>query len=165
VTLPPFQAVLEEHRADVFRYLVATVGAGEADDCLQETLVAALRAYPALRHGQNLRAWLFRIAQRKAVDFHRARARRELPSEVVAEQARQGIDAPTGDGEPALWQQVRRLPDKQRAAVFLRCVLGTPYPELAEALDCSQAAARRSVHEGLGKLRKGAPAWTTSNDS
>jgi RNA polymerase sigma factor (sigma-70 family) len=160
VTLPPFQAVLDEHRPDVYRYLVAAVGAGEADDCLQETLMAALRGYPRLQHGQNLRAWLFRIAQRKAVDAHRARASRALPSDVLSEGPSEGEDGFALDGEPALWQQVRALPHKQRTAVFLRCVLGTPYAELAQALDCSEAAARRSVHEGLSKLRKGAAAWT-----
>ncbi len=69
------------------------------------------------------------------------------------------------DGTSDLFDAVRRLPDKQRAAVFLRCVVGTPYAELARALDCSEPAARRSVHEGLTKLRKGAHRWTTSSAS
>jgi len=78
VNLPPFQALLEEHRADVYRFLVATAGAAEADDVFQETWIAALRAYPRLRRGDNLRAWLFRIAQNKSIDAHRARGRRAV---------------------------------------------------------------------------------------
>ncbi len=160
--LPPFQAVLDEHGPDVYRYLVASVGPVDADDCFQEACVSALRAYPDLSHGDHLRAWLFRIAERKVIDFHRGRARRALPTDALPEQP--VTDAPT-DGTSDLFEQVRRLPDKQRAAVFLRCVLGTPYSELARALDCSEPAARRSVHEGLTKLRKGAHRWTTSSAS
>ncbi len=160
--LPPFQAVLDEHRADVYRYLAASVGPADADDCFQETCLAALRAYPRLLHADHLRAWLFRIAERKAVDVHRLRARRELTGEDLPERGAQ--DAPF-EGQSDLLEQVRQLPDKQRAAVVLRCVLDTPYSELARALDCSEPAARRSVHEGLAKLRKGAHRWTTSSTS
>ena len=65
VKLPPFQALLDEHRVDVYRYLVATVGPTDADDVFQETWIAALRAYPRLRSADNLRAWLLRIAQQQ----------------------------------------------------------------------------------------------------
>ncbi|MDQ3588591.1 MAG: sigma-70 family RNA polymerase sigma factor [Actinomycetota bacterium] len=160
--LPPFQAVLDEHRADVYRYLAASVGPADADDCFQETCLAALRAYPRLRHADHLRAWLFRIAQRKAVDVHRARTRGELPSDDLPER---GVDDAAPDCQGGLFEQVRLLPDKQRAAVVLRCVLDAPYAELARVLDCSEPAARRSVHEGLTKLREGADLWTTSSTS
>jgi DNA-directed RNA polymerase specialized sigma24 family protein len=53
-----------------------------------------------------------------------------------------------------LWERVRRLPDKQRTAVYCRSVLGMPYDELAVLLDSSEDAARRNVHEGLKRLRE-----------
>lgn len=81
--LPPFQSLLDVHGSDVYRFCVAMVGAVEADDCFQETWIAALRAYPSLRRADNLRAWLFRIAQNKAIDAHRARSRRPVPVESV----------------------------------------------------------------------------------
>src|SRR3712207_9101135 len=77
--LPPFQTALDEHRDAVARFIVATVGRQEAEDCLQETLLAALRAYPRLRPGSNVRAWLLTIARNKALDSHRAWARRPVP--------------------------------------------------------------------------------------
>ncbi len=80
VTLPPFQAVVDDHGEDVFRFLVAVAGRQEADDCFQETLMSAIRAYPRLQPDANVRAWLFTIARRKAVDAHRARRRRALAS-------------------------------------------------------------------------------------
>lgn len=159
--LPPFQALLDEHRVDVYRYCVATAGRSEADDCFQETWIAALRGYPKLRRADNLRAWLLRIAHNKAMDLHRSRGRRPAPVETVPERATGGA-APPGEGalpdeEPELWEAVRGLPPKQRTAVFCRTVLGMPYDELARLLESSEDAARRNVFEGLKTLREG---WT-----
>jgi RNA polymerase sigma factor (sigma-70 family) len=161
VKLPPFQALLDEYRVDVYRYCVATAGRSEADDCFQETWIAALRAYPKLRRADNLRAWLLRIAHNKAMDLHRSRVRRPVPVEAVADPAAGGATTP-GEGalpdeEPELWEAVRRLPPKQRTAVFCRTVLGMPYEELARLLESSEDAARRNVFEGLRTLREG---WT-----
>jgi RNA polymerase sigma factor (sigma-70 family) len=152
VNLPPFQALLEEHRADVYRFIVATAGASEADDAFQETWIAALRAYPKLRRGDNLRAWLFRIAQNKSIDAHRARGRRAVPVAAVPERVGSGGVAVGGDEE--LWERLRQLPAKQRTAVYCRSVLGMPYDELALLLESSEDAARRNVHEGLKRLRE-----------
>ena len=152
VNLPPFQVLLEEHRADVYRFLVATAGPSDADDVFQETWIAALRAYPKLRSGDNLRAWLFRIAQNKSIDAHRARGRRAVPVAAVPERASGGGIAIGGD--PEIWSRLRELPAKQRTAVFCRAVLGMPYEELAVLLESSEDAARRNVHEGLKRLRE-----------
>ena len=157
MNLPPFQSLLDAHRGDVYRFLVASVGPVDADDCFQETWIAALRAYPRLRKADNLRGWLLRIAQNKAVDHHRARARRPRPSEALPETTAAPAAPAVEDGEPELWAAVRRLPPKQRTAVFCRSVLGMPYDELAELLDSSEEAARRNVHEGLKSLRE---EWT-----
>jgi RNA polymerase sigma factor (sigma-70 family) len=154
--LPPFATLLEAHGAAVHRFLVAAVGPGEADDCFQEACISALRAYPDLEHGRNLRAWLLTIAQRKALDAHRARARRPLTVEELPERGA-GEPAPLADGQ-VLWAKVRALPEKQRMAVFLRSVANLSYAEVARSLDCSQAAARRSVHDGLKALREEMPA-------
>jgi RNA polymerase sigma factor (sigma-70 family) len=153
VTLPPFQRLLDEHGDQVHRFLVAAAGPQEADDCFQEAVIAALRAYPRLRRADNLRAWLFTIAHRKAIDAHRARRRRAIPvPEPVADRA-VGAGS-TVDGEPELWQRVRELPPKQRAAVVLRFVADLPHIESAAVLGCSEPAARRSLHEALNTLRK-----------
>ena len=153
--LPPFQAVLDAHRADVYRFVVASVGPSEADDVFQEACIAALRAYPRLESTANLRGWLLRIAQRKAIDAHRARGRRAVP--VGDPPERPASPAEVNGTDPELWAAVRELPHKQRTAVFCRAVLGMPYAEVAEILDSSEEAARRSLHEGLKRLRE---EWT-----
>src|SRR3954467_1492457 len=141
MALPPFQLAVDEHRDQLARFLAATVGPDDAQDCLQETLIAALRAYPRLRAGSNVRAWLFTIARNKALDEHRARARRPAPVAEALEPGGAGAlaDAP---GEE-LWSAVRSLPPKQRAAVVLRFVNDFSHRDVAAVLDCSEDAARR----------------------
>jgi RNA polymerase sigma factor (sigma-70 family) len=156
-TLPPFQTFLDANRDAVWRFLLASVGREEADDCFQETFVAALRAYPRLRADSNLRAWVLTIAHNKALDAHRARARRAVP---VAEPDA-GAAGPSGHPparDEVLWTAVNGLPARQRSAVVLRFVADLPHRDIAAALGCSEEAARRSLHEGLSKLRKVVPA-------
>lgn len=149
--LPPFQNVLDEHASAVMAILHGAVGRDGAEDCFQETFLAALRAYPKLENDSNLRGWLLTIAHSKAVDHHRARGRAPVPVPEPAELA----DA---DGMPepddGLWAAVGGLPPKQRAAVALRYGSDLPHSEIAAALGCSPEAARRSLHEGLKRLRR-----------
>jgi RNA polymerase sigma factor (sigma-70 family) len=147
--LPPFQRLLEEHRTDVYRFLVASVGRQAADDCFQETFLSALRAYPRLRDAENLRGWLLTIATRKTMDHWRAEKRRPIPVERLPE-----VAAPArADGDEELWRAVGTLPPMQRAAVIHRYVLDLAYSEVAEALGCSEEAARANAYEGRRKLR------------
>ena len=152
MALPPFQALIDTHAEPVRRFLVATAGPGAADDCFQETFIAALRAYPRLRPGSNVRAWLFTIARSKAIDHHRVRRRQAIPVGEVPEQAAPPSEPQSLDGD--LWAAVRSLPEKQRAAVILRFTCDLSHREIGNVLDCSDAAARRSVHEGLKRLRE-----------
>jgi RNA polymerase sigma factor (sigma-70 family) len=151
VNLPPFQILLDDHGADVHRFLIASVGRIDAEDCYQETWLSALRAYPGLRDASNLRSWLLTIAHRKAIDHIRARARRPSP---VPEVPDRGTAPARPDGPPEIFEHVRALPPKQRTAVALRFVADAPYAEIAAVMDTSEEAARRSVHEGLNRLRR-----------
>lgn len=150
VELPPFQLFLETYRQAVYRFLVGLVGPRDADDCFQETFLAALRAYPSLRDSSNLRAWILTIAHRKAMDEHRARRRRPSPVAEVPDRA-------AGNGaevDPALWAAVGALPEGQRAAVLLRYAEDLPYRDIGRIVDCTEAAARQRVREGLRRLRE-----------
>jgi RNA polymerase sigma factor (sigma-70 family) len=153
-TLPPFQVFLDEHRDVVYRYTLARVGADDADDCFQETFVAALRGYPRLEGNSNLRAWVLRIAERKVIDFYRARERTPVPQEHLPE----GQDPRSEPRrEPGLWRAVRSLPPKQQAAIVHRFIGDLPYAEIGEIIGSSEEAARQNVREGLKRLRK---VWT-----
>lgn len=153
----PFQALIDAHAAAVHAFLRGMLPADEVDDALQETMLAALRGYPRF-DGSNPRAWLLTIARRKAIDEHRARARRPGPL-ADPEQVAAAADADGGD--PELWGRVAALPPKQRAAVVLRFALDLRYREVGAAMGCSEAAARRSVHEAVRTLRTVAPIEAT----
>jgi RNA polymerase sigma factor (sigma-70 family) len=150
VDLPPFQALLDAEGRGVHRFLVATVGRIDADDCYQETWLAALRAYPRLRDASNLRSWILTVAHRKAIDHLRARSRRATP---LAELPETPVAAIEPDGVPELWAHVRALPPKQRTAVALRTVADLAYADIARIMGTSEDAARRNVHEALQRLR------------
>ena len=150
-TVPPFQDFLEAHRAMVYRFLTVAVGPNDADDCFQETFLSALRAYPRVNRGERLDRWILRIASRKAIDHHRAGARRALPTPDPPEHVSPAVD-PTPDDE--LWEAVRALPPRQRVAVVHRHVLDRPYTEIAELMDTSEDTARANVYQGTKKLRE-----------
>ncbi len=147
---PPFQVFLEDNRGAVMAFLRASVGPNDADDCFQETFIAALRAYPRLTDGSNLRSWALKIAQRKAVDLHRARRRTTpMPPDQLPDPAIRD-----GTPEPELWRAVGALPTKQRLAIAHRYVLDLPYREIGSLIGSSEEAARQSVREGLKRMRK-----------
>lgn len=172
--LPPFQRLLDEHGRSLWQFCRATVGPHDGDDLFQDTVLAALRAYPSLTHATNLRSWLFTIAYRRRIDVARAAARRPVTSvgatlaDGVVGRAPAGsagvatgqavLDpadvAVAGDVGSGLWAAVRRLPEKQRLAVAYRYVADLHYADIAEILDCSEAAARQNVRAGLASLRQ-----------
>jgi RNA polymerase sigma factor (sigma-70 family) len=148
---PPFNRFLDDHREAVYRFLVATVGPDEADDCFQETFIKALRAYPRLRDADNLRGWVLTIARRTAIDAARGRRRRPQPA---ADPEPPAVDGTPDLGDPALWEAVRGLPPRQRAAVTLRYVNDLSYADVGRVIGSSEDAARRSAFEGLRRLRE-----------
>lgn len=133
-------------------FLRAMVGPDDADDCFQETFIAAMRAYEDM-DGAHPRAWVMTIARRKAIDHHRARARRPEPREELPE-----VDVPAsggiGDLDGEVWRAVAGLTDAQRTAVALRYAADLSYREVGSALEISEAAARRRVADGVAALRR-----------
>ncbi len=156
---PDFESLIQTHSAAVFGYLWRLLrDEADAEDCLQETYLRAYKAYGRLDGHANPTAWLYRIATNTARTYQRRRARAasrtvELDPERL----------PSGDGPPelaerqqalaAVAQAVEALPYQQRAALILRKYQGLGYAEIAAALDCSEAAARANVYQGLKKLR------------
>ena len=153
MNLPPFQQLLDAHGRDVHRFLIASVGRTDADDCYQETWVAALRAYPKLRDASNLRSWIFTVAHRKAIDHVRARTPRSRARRRRPETADTTRDRPADEPDDGLWSLVRELPTKQRTALALRYVADAGYDEISAVMGTSEDAARRNVHEALKRLR------------
>ena len=147
-TIPPFEHFYTEHREAVFGFLARRLGRAAAEDAFQETFLRALRAYERLEHGRHLRAWIFTIAARVAIDAHRAR-----PSDEVS----LGEEPRSEDSTPAyleLEHLADELPPAERAAVVLRYGYDLPYAEIGAALGSSADAARQAASSGIRRLRR-----------
>ena len=146
VTIPPFERFYLQHRDEVLGYLRRLLG-GRSEDAWQETFLRALRAYDRLEHGRHLRAWVFTIATRVAMDELRARSPEELPDDVPGEELQR----------PAyreLEHLTAELPPTERAAVVLRYGYDLPYAEIGAALGSSEEAARAAASSGVRRLRR-----------
>jgi RNA polymerase sigma factor (sigma-70 family) len=152
VTVEPFEHVVAEHGAAVLRVCRALLRPADADDAWSETFIAALRAFPDLPAGSNVRGWLVTIAYRKAIDQTRRDRRAPLPVADVPERPSSDAIPEPVDGE--LRAALDRLPPKQRAAVVYHHLAGLPYAEVGTLLDSSEAAARRSAADGVAALRR-----------
>lgn len=153
MNLPPFEQVVADHGAVVLRVCRAVVGPEGAEDAWSETFLAALRAYPGLRDGSNIRGWLVTIAHRKGIDQLRATRRAPLPVDPPPT-TMNGDDTSVVDADTELWAGVAALAPKQRAAVAYHYLADLPYAEIATLLETTEAAARRSAADGIAVLRR-----------
>ena len=152
MTLPPFETVVAEHGAVVLRVCRAVLGPDDAEDAWSETFLAALRAYPRLRAGSDIRAWLVTIAHRKAIDGYRANRRAPRPVESLPhEPVTADVDQVPDE---QLLAAVDALPDRQRQVVAYRYLADLSYEAIAEIVGGSLQAARRSAADGIATLRR-----------
>jgi RNA polymerase sigma factor (sigma-70 family) len=147
VRIPPFERFYDEHRNAVLAQLRRMLGAQAAEDAFQETFLRALRAYPSLKHGRHLRTWALTIARNVAID-----ARRQQPFTYAEVPDLESVD------EPLPYEELRRLtaglPQKERAAVFLRYGYELTYEDIGAALGSSAEAARQAASSGVRRLRR-----------
>jgi RNA polymerase sigma factor (sigma-70 family) len=159
VTLPPFQQLVDAHWRDVARLARALAGPVDGDDVAQQAWTQALAAYPRLRSTTNLRSWLLTITSHCAMDVHRSRGRRAVPTQdivVIGEvSGRALVKGPERDlPDESLWSQVAALPERQRHAVVLKYVVDLDHPSIAKALGTTPTMSRRLVSDALTTLRK-----------
>lgn len=157
---PGFESLHQAHASELFAYLWRLFdGRPEAEDCLQETFLRALRAYPRLRSHRNLRAWLYRVATNTARTYFRHHAREQARTTDAGDHF---ADPGASPGERykrkqmlvAVQHAIRTLPYKQRVALWMRKYQDLAYQEIALALDCSVGAARANVYQALARLRR-----------
>jgi RNA polymerase sigma factor (sigma-70 family) len=146
VVIPPFEHFYVQHRDEVFGVLARRLGRQRAEDAFQETFLRALRAYPALRNGDYLRAWVLTIARHVAVDTHR----RAKPTVELAE----SVELPRRPAYAELEHLTDGLPPTERAAVVLRYAYDLPYAAIGAALGSSEEAARQAASAGVRRLRR-----------
>jgi RNA polymerase sigma-70 factor (ECF subfamily) len=150
--LPPFWSLVEAHGDELLAHARRMTDEQSAEDVLQDALLRALRAYPRLRHGEHLRAWLYRVTTTTALDLHRRR-RREVPTEEPPTPA---VEPDYDDG--AFESLIAPLAPSAQDALRLRFVEDLDYDRIASALDCSPEAARQRVSTAVRTLRERAVA-------
>jgi RNA polymerase sigma-70 factor (TIGR02960 family) len=177
----PFRRQLLSH---CYRILGSTQ---DAEDALQETMVAAWRKLEQLDHVQALRSWLHRIATNLCLNMLRAGKRRpeQVPARPTSlpEPTRVGeitwlepypddlLDPPDAHAlDPAVRVEAKEsmslafvaalqvLPPRQRAALLLADVLGYRVREIAEMLDSSEESIQSAIRRARATLEERVPA-------
>src|ERR1044072_5316872 len=145
--VPPFERFYEEQKRPALAQLRGMLSREAVEDAFQETFLRALRAYPTLKHGRHLRAWVLQIARNVALDV--LRRSRTTSADVP--------DLESVD-EPLPYEELRRLtaelPQKERAAVFLRYGYDLSYEEIGTALGSASEAGRQAASSGVRRLRR-----------
>jgi RNA polymerase sigma-70 factor (ECF subfamily) len=159
VALPPFWSLIERHGDELLAHARRMTDEQTAEDVLQDALLRALRAYPRLRHGDHLRAWLYRVTTTTALDLHRARRREVVTDEPPTASARGLVTASLAAVEPeyddgAFESLIAPLAQSAQDALRLRFVKDFDYDRIAVELGTSPEAARQRVSTAVRTLRE-----------
>src|SRR2546428_3771442 len=162
-----FEQLARDVERPLYRHAVRMVGQADAEDVVQDALLAAWRSLTSFE-GTSFRAWIFRIATNRALDRLRSRRRRpELPldppsdeSEASgwwAEPAAPGPDlvqiAADREALGVVEEAIASLPAEQRAALLLRDVEGFAYEEIATITMTEMGTVKSRIHRGRLAVR------------
>jgi RNA polymerase sigma-70 factor (TIGR02960 family) len=182
-----FRDLTEPHRRELQLHCYRILGSvQDAEDMVQETLLAAWRSLEAFEGRASVRSWLYRIATNRCLNALRARSRRprEVPAMGDSLQPTRRTepvwlepypdvlleDIPDRSAGPAARYEAREsielsfivalqhLPPRQRAAVVLSDVLGFRTAEVAEMLDTGEASVKGALQRARATLRARLPA-------
>jgi RNA polymerase sigma-70 factor (ECF subfamily) len=168
-----FAELVDGFRGELHLHCYRIVGSvQDAEDLVQETLLAAWRGLDRFEGRASLRSWLYRIATNLSLNALRARGRRpqadrrgepvwlEPYPDVLLPEARYEAREAIG---LAFVTALQRLPPRQRAALVLRDVLAFRAAEVAEMLGVTEVAVNRALHRARRTLERGArPAQETA---
>jgi RNA polymerase sigma-70 factor (ECF subfamily) len=182
------EAAAHRHRRELHVHCYRMLASyDEAEDAVQETYLRAWRSRDTF-HGEQLRAWLYRIATNVCIDAARAKSRRvpELHSyaeigwltpypDSQLDELASGEDGPDEAAvrretiELAFLAALQVLPPRQRAALIAREVLGLPAAETAAMLGTSVAAANSALQRARDTMKRHLPShrhdWSVAQPS
>jgi RNA polymerase sigma-70 factor (ECF subfamily) len=182
-----FRELTDPHRRELQLHCYRILGSiQDAEDLVQETLLAAWRSLAAFEGRASVRSWLYQIATNRCLNALRDRSRRpreELQNMTLPEPTRrtepirldpypdalleQLPDSSPGPAaryetresiELAFVAALQHLPSRQRAALVLRDVLGFHTAEVAEMLDTGEASIKGVLQRARATTRAGSPA-------
>jgi RNA polymerase sigma-70 factor (sigma-E family) len=149
-----FEAFVREAAPGLLRLAHALTGnPADAEDVAQEALARVGAAWPRLRAGGHVEAYVRRTLVNVFLNERRRRhSERRLVARIAA------LPAPAGPDPHLDLLEARRLldtlPPKQRAAVVMRYVADLDDGAIAEALGCSPSTVRSQVARALDALRR-----------
>lgn len=142
------EALVARHWDRAHRIAFGILGdAHFAEDVTQEAMVSILANLGRFDVRRPFEPWLHRIVANRALDWARARSRREEVVRLVAPPA----GSPGSD--PALAEALLALPEDQRAVVVLRHVAGYGTNEIARLLGLRRGTVGSRLRRGLDQLR------------
>jgi RNA polymerase sigma-70 factor (TIGR02960 family) len=179
-----FRELTDPYRRELQLHIYRIVGSTQdAEDLLQETLLAAWRGLGQFEERASVRAWLYRIATNRSLDELRASRRRPDDQRVMPEPTRwmeplwlepypdallDGIpdDAPGPDARYETKETIalafvvglQHLPPQQRAVLVLRDVLGYRAAEAADMLEASEASVNSLLRRARAAFESRLPA-------
>lgn len=153
-----FAELYDRHLTAVYRYLLAKVGnALDAEDLTSQTFLQALENLDQYRGTGLFRAWLFRIARNKSVDFYRQQRHHSVLDEDadLVDESLPSVDDFAQDSwtRDQLLKKLRTLAPDRAEAITLCFVAGLEISEVAEAMNRREPAVRMLIHRGLRDLR------------
>jgi RNA polymerase sigma-70 factor (TIGR02960 family) len=183
-----FRALTEPHRQELHVHCYRMLGSfQDAEDALQDTLLAAWQGLDGFEGRASIRTWLYRIATNRCLSALRAAGRRAakewtIPDSAPPEPTRLGEivwlqpypDAclegaiPIPPGPEARYQQTEAmslafvtalqvLPARQRAVLILREVLGYHATEVAGMLDSTVESVTSALKRARASLQRHQP--------
>jgi RNA polymerase sigma-70 factor (ECF subfamily) len=162
----------------------------DAEDAVQDTLLAAWQGFGGVEGRASLRTWLYRIATNRCLDARRAASRRpakewDVPGVEPPEATRLGkavwlepypdalLEGATGmpPGPEARYEQaeaislafvtaLQLLPPRQLAVLILRDVLGFHASEVADMLDSTTDSVTSALKRARASLQRRRPIST-----
>ena len=177
-----FRELTEPYRAELLLHCYQVLGSvADAEDMLQETLLAAWRGLERFEGRSSVRTWLHRIAANGCLNALRGRSRRPQEVPLMDEMARATRLADPVWAEPypdvlldglpdlapgpearydaresielAFVTALQHLPPRQRAVLVLRDVLGYPAAEVAGMLDSTEASVKGALQRARAALQ------------
>jgi RNA polymerase sigma-70 factor (TIGR02960 family) len=182
-----FELLVTRHRGELYAHCYRMLGSvQDAEDALQESLMAAWRGLAGFEGRSSLRSWLFRVATNVCLRLSRARPRRMLsfdhgsarsdtrdlgepvtgpvwlepwPDELPAAEERDPAAAylRRESVELAFVAALQHLPGTQRAVLILREVLGFTAAEVAGILDTTPASVNSALQRARAAVRQRLP--------
>jgi len=160
-----FRLLLSRNKNVVYSLAFALLGNKEdSEDVTQETFVKLWENMDSVNL-RTARAWLLKVARNRAIDLLR---KRRFVSGAASNALAEGVGPASADGTPAqrnqapretlrlllLEKAMRKLPENQRVAIFLREVQGLKYDEVAECMGLPPGTVKVAVHRAKKALRE-----------